>query len=90
MCGIFLASSSSDCSFPVSDILQTIRHRGPDDAGVFVSADQSCHLGHVRLSVLDLSQSGHQPMGDVSARFVISYNGEIYNYEELKTYIENK
>ena len=90
MCGIFLASSSSDCSFPVSDILQTIRHRGPDDAGVFVSADQSCHLGHVRLSVLDLSQSGHQPMGDVSARFIISYNGEIYNYEELKTYIENK
>lgn len=90
MCGIFLASSSCGSSFPVSDILQTIRHRGPDDSGVFVSADQSCYLGHVRLSILDLSQSGHQPMADVSARFVISYNGEIYNYAELKTYIANK
>lgn len=90
MCGIFLASSSVGFTYPISEILQTIRHRGPDDAGVFVSADQLCHLGHVRLSILDLSHSGHQPMADVSARFVISYNGEIYNYVELKLYITNK
>jgi asparagine synthase (glutamine-hydrolysing) len=90
MCGIFLASSPSGCTFPISAILQTIRHRGPDDSGNFVSADHSCHLGHVRLSILDLSQSGHQPMADVSDRFVISFNGEIYNFAELKKYIENK
>jgi asparagine synthase (glutamine-hydrolysing) len=90
VCGVFFASSPPGSFFPVADVLDVVRHRGPDDTGVFVSSDHSCHLGHVRLSILDLSQSGHQPMVDASERFVISYNGEIYNYSELKTYLEGQ
>ena len=90
MCGIFIATSPSGSSFPIAEILQTIRHRGPDDSGVFISDDQTVHLGHVRLSIIDLSKSGHQPMADFTDRFLISYNGEIYNYLELKKYIEGK
>lgn len=88
MCGIFLTSSPKGNSFPVNRVLDEIRHRGPDDYGVFVSDDGSCHLGHVRLSIIDLSPAGHQPMVDASGRFVISYNGEVYNHQELKRSLE--
>ena len=57
-------------------------HRGPDGTGVFASAGVT--LGHNRLSILDLSPAGLQPMKSAGGRFVISFNGEIYNYRELK------
>src|SRR5206468_5652525 len=63
---------------------QTMRHRGPDDQGVWRSADGRVGLGHRRLSIIDLSPAGHQPMIDESARLSISYNGEIYNFLELR------
>ncbi len=63
-----------------------IRHRGPDDEGHFV--DGSCGLGHRRLSIIDLSKAGHQPMMTPDGRFVLSFNGEIYNYRELRTELE--
>lgn len=63
-----------------------IRHRGPDDEGVFVADDIS--LGNVRLSIIDLSPAGHMPMTTPDGRFTITYNGEIYNFPELRQELE--
>lgn len=63
-------------------------HRGPDDWGVF--SDGPAALGHRRLSIIDLSRAGRQPMSDDSGAFVISYNGEVYNFKELRTELENE
>ena len=62
----------------------TQRHRGPDGAGVFVDERHHVALAHRRLSILDLSSDGSQPMCSPSGRFVISYNGEIYNHQALR------
>ncbi len=61
-----------------------LAHRGPDDQGVWVDAASGVALGHRRLSILDLSPLGHQPMTSESGRYVIAYNGEIYNFESLR------
>jgi len=58
------------------------KHRGPDDEGVF--SDEYCHLGHRRLAIIDLSKDGHQPFVSDNGRFQLVYNGEIYNYIELR------
>lgn len=63
-------------------MMQKMKHRGPDDEGVFI--DSNVGLGFVRLSIIDLSPGGHQPMFDVTGRFVVVFNGEIYNYLELR------
>jgi asparagine synthase (glutamine-hydrolysing) len=63
-------------------MVAALRHRGPDSQGV--ELDGACGLAHTRLSVLDLSARGHQPMASPSGRFLLSYNGEIYNYRELR------
>ena len=63
-------------------MMTTIKHRGPDDEGVFV--EKNVGLGHVRLSILDLTEAGHQPMTDATGRYTIIQNGESYNYIELR------
>ena len=61
-----------------------LRHRGPDDAGEWWAADGCVGLGHRRLAIIDLSQAGHQPMQDAGGELCIVFNGEIYNFVELR------
>jgi asparagine synthase (glutamine-hydrolysing) len=63
-------------------------HRGPDDVGVWSDPDGLAHLGHRRLSIIDLSPAGHQPMVLADGAYAITYNGEIYNYRELRRALE--
>ena len=63
-------------------------HRGPDDAGEWLSADGRVGLAHRRLSIIDLSAAGHQPMADEAGRFRVTYNGEIYNFAALRAELE--
>ena len=65
-----------------------IEHRGPDDEGVWVDRESGVGFGHRRLSILDLSPSGHQPMLSPDGRLVLNYNGEIYNHEVLRRMLE--
>ena len=62
----------------------TLAHRGPDDQGVWVSPDGRCALAHRRLSIIDTSSAGHQPMISADDRHALSYNGELYNFEALR------
>jgi asparagine synthase (glutamine-hydrolysing) len=68
----------------------TLVHRGPDDSGVWVDADAGVALAHRRLSIIDLSPEGHQPMMSASGRYVIIFNGEIYNYRALRPELEKR
>lgn len=72
----------------IKRMAKIISHRGPDASGFFV--DKNIALGHNRLSIIDLSQSANQPMTDINKRFVIIYNGEIYNFKELKQELKEK
>jgi asparagine synthase (glutamine-hydrolysing) len=90
MCGIsgFLDTS---CRFgkyelqaQVMDMVNTLHHRGPDDSGTWADAEAGIVLAHRRLAILDLSQEGHQPMLSVCGRYVITFNGEIYNFKALR------
>jgi asparagine synthase (glutamine-hydrolysing) len=67
---------------------QLLKHRGPDYQNTFI--DERVGLGHRRLSVIDPSPQGHQPMSDSSGRYRIVYNGEVYNYKELRRQLQNK
>ena len=69
---------------------KTIAARGPDDAGVWVDPDAGIALGHRRLSIIDLSPMGRQPMVSRSGQYVIAFNGEIYNYQDLARILEKK
>lgn len=62
----------------------TLEHRGPDDSGVYIDKENGIGLGHRRLSVIDLSSQGHQPMSNFNGSVWITYNGEVYNYEEIR------
>ena len=90
MCGItgfwdLRAARSTDQSRDVVRAMMTaIAHRGPDDTGEFVDAERGVALGFRRLSILDLSPAGHQPMASATGRYVIIFNGEVYNYEDVR------
>ena len=66
----------------------TLQHRGPDDAGVWSDAKAGIAMGNRRLSIIDLSRGGHQPMATPDGRYVITYNGEVYNHRELRRNLE--
>jgi len=84
MCGIV-----GSINIPVqSDILSTIEHRGPDDQGWW--EDKDVKLGHVRLSIQDVSEAGHQPMISGDGRWVMVFNGEIYNHWDIRRILETE
>ena len=87
MCGIIGAWSHTAADYVLAGSrLQA--HRGPDDEGFYRDADVPVALAHVRLSILDISPLGHQPMIDSTGSVVIIFNGEIYNFRELRTQLE--
>ena len=71
-----------------SAMADTLVHRGPDDSGTWVDPEVGVAFGHRRLSIIDISDAGHQPMISQDGRYVISYNGEIYNFQKLRQELE--
>src|SRR5262245_16175583 len=91
MCGIagFIDRSRCAGSYDLADtarrMADAIAHRGPDDSGVWVDWAAGLAFSHRRLSIMDLSAAGHQPMVSGCGRFVINYNGEVYNHAEIRS-----
>ncbi|MEO7998964.1 MAG: asparagine synthase (glutamine-hydrolyzing) [Gemmatimonadaceae bacterium] len=92
MCGIVgvLNTSPWPVRPPLEAMRDAMRHRGPDDAGEWWSPDGRVGLAHRRLSILDLSPLGHQPMLTDDSQLAIVFNGEIYNFDELRSELEKK
>ena len=92
MCGLtgfWQPGAHADALAPIARAMAArIAHRGPDDDGVWTDADAGIALVHRRLSILDLSPAGHQPMPSASGRWVIAFNGEIYNHLQLRAELE--
>ncbi len=96
MCGIagYLTAprqeSRDELLATVLRMANTLRLRGPDDDGAWVDAEAGIALGHRRLSIIDLSMEGHQPMHSSCGRYVIVLNGEIYNYQDIRRELEQE
>lgn len=69
----------------VSSMAAALQHRGPDDTGAWAAEPTGVALGHARLAIIDLSPAGHQPMASAAGRFVMAFNGEIYNHQQLRS-----
>jgi len=94
MCAIVGISSCNKLSLSKRDWIfrasESMLHRGPDDKGEWFSSDGLSGFAHRRLSIIDLSSSGHQPMSDLSGEITLVFNGEIYNHKELRFKLKNK
>ena len=96
MCGITgYCTFSNDNSYEqlesiINKMSDSLSSRGPDDKGFWIDSNKGIALGHRRLSILDLSSSGRQPMVSNNQRYIISFNGEIYNFKDLKTILIKK
>lgn len=94
MCGFtgFLTLRSEEsplaCEHLLREMADTIRHRGPDSDGYWVDVEAGIGLAHRRLAIIDMSPAGAQPMASVSGRYVIAFNGEIYNHLRLRDQLE--
>jgi asparagine synthase (glutamine-hydrolysing) len=90
MCGIAGLLSlppAKNLSNRIQAMQGALSHRGPDDSGIYISSisgDRQSALAHTRLSILDLSPAGHQPMSTTDGRYTITFNGEIYNFQDLR------
>lgn len=87
MCGItgFIDfSNSANNNSIIRSMTNSLNHRGPDGSGFWSKEDFGIYFGHRRLSIIDLSENGSQPLKSNSSRYIITFNGEIYNYHNLK------
>jgi asparagine synthase (glutamine-hydrolysing) len=89
MCGFITIAGRQLANETLHRLTTTLRHRGPDASGVWLSPSGFCAFGHQRLSILDLSNAGVQPITTPDGRFTIVYNGEIYNYLELRAELQS-
>jgi asparagine synthase (glutamine-hydrolysing) len=89
MCGFFGVLGGSNNYGDLYKSLKIINHRGPDDLGIWENDCDNISLGHVRLSIVDLTSSGHQPMISSNQRYVIAFNGEIYNFTQIRDEIND-
>jgi asparagine synthase (glutamine-hydrolysing) len=92
MCGIAGLVSQKKSVDPqvVRSMLATLTHRGPEDEGVFFDTEGTVALGQCRLAIIDLSPGGHQPMTSADGRYTLTFNGEIYNYIELRSELKGQ
>ena len=81
MCGLFVVKGKIANTNQVIKMLENIKYRGPDNSSVF--SDKDVVVGHNRLKILDLSDDSNQPMHSKCGRYIIAYNGEIYNFKSL-------
>ncbi len=88
LAGIFTTSARSELAETTEAMVATIVHRGPDDKGIWLDAEAGIGLGFRRLAIIDLSEHGHQPMESSSGRYMMIYNGEVFNYRELRRDLE--
>jgi asparagine synthase (glutamine-hydrolysing) len=89
MCGIVgIFGMSSHDSGTIASMTQSLHHRGPDDVGFWIDKEVGLALGHRRLAILDLSPQGHQPIISEDGRWILAYNGEIYNHLALRQRLE--
>ena len=85
MCGIVGALGNNNaCNESIKKMANTLKHRGPNDLGIWSDVKNNIFLAHRRLSILDLSKNGHQPMISASERYIVVFNGEIYNHIDLR------
>ena len=89
MCGIAGIAGKVDLD-RVAAMTAAMTHRGPDDEGILVDRECDIALGHRRLSIIDVGRSGHQPMSYADGRYCIVFNGEIYNFRELRSELEQR
>jgi asparagine synthase (glutamine-hydrolysing) len=95
LCGITgflnLNSFNQETATPIlKEMTNLLTHRGPDSSGYWLRDQPMIALGHRRLSILDLSAAGHQPMASACGRYILAYNGEIYNHLEIRKILEKK
>ena len=94
MCGIagtFILNNKDFVNYDQSNkIKESLKKRGPDGDNIWISEDKKVSLVHTRLSIYDTSKSGEQPMPDSTKRYIIVFNGSIFNYKELKLYLKRK
>src|SRR4051794_40595864 len=88
--GILLASNAADPNSldQIGQMMMALRHRGPDGEGLWTDREAGIALGHRRLAIVDLSETGQQPMLSTSGRYAITFNGEIYNFRDLRLELE--
>src|SRR5512139_3150316 len=93
MCGVVGALAFANSGFRITvpyieRMRDTMVHRGPDGAGVWIAPDSRIGLGHRRLSILDLSEAAAQPMANADGSLLVSFNGEIYNHAAIRKELE--
>jgi len=91
MCGIagIIAQGALD-EAAVARLIRPLAHRGPDDEGIWIDPEARVGFGHRRLAIVDLSPAGHEPMHSADGRFVMTFNGEIYNHADLRRALEGE